>query len=165
MILGIDPGPVTCGAVLYDETARRVSSSSSAAPVDEVLDHWLPAAWDAADVIAIERVQAQGVAGGDIIRTAEVVGRLWQATLDHGVDYGVVDVRLLYRREVLAALDVTGRGNRDALVRARLIEMHGGTKKAAQGTKKARGPLYGVSGHAWSALGVAVAAQGAGRVG
>ena len=39
MILGIDPGPERCGVVLYDEVARRVASSSPAAPVDEVVDH------------------------------------------------------------------------------------------------------------------------------
>lgn len=161
MILGIDPGPVTCGVVLYDDARRRVASCSSSAPVEEVLDHWIPLAWTSGAAVAIERVQSCGISGATLLQTSEVVGRLWQGALD----YDAEDVRLLYRREILAALDVTGRGNRDALVRARLIEMHGGTKKAAQGTKKARGPLYGVSGHAWSALGVAVAAQGAGRVG
>ena len=65
----------------------------------------------------------------------------------------------VYRREVLRALDVTGKGNRDSLVRQRLIEMHGGERRAAMGTKKAPGPLYGVSSHAWAALAVAVAAQ------
>ena len=161
MILGIDPGPVTCGVVLYDETARRVASCSSSAPVEEVLDHWLDLTWTTRAVVAIERVQSCGISGATLLQTSEVVGRLWQGALD----YDAEDVRLLYRREILAALDVTGRGNRDAIVRARLIEMHGGTRQAAQGTKRTPGPLYGVADHAWSALGVAVAAQGAGRVG
>jgi len=36
--------------------------------------------------------------------------------------------------------------------------MYGGTRDAAVGTKKTPGPLYGVSGHAWQALAVAVVA-------
>ena len=71
-----------------------------------------------------------------------------------------LEVVWLYRREILRVLDVTGKGNRDALVRQRLIEMHGGTRQAAQGLKKSPGPLYGVSGHAWQALAVAIAAAG-----
>jgi hypothetical protein len=41
--------------------------------------------------------------------------------------------------------------------------MHGGERRAAMGTKKAPGPLYGVASHAWAALAVAVAAQEVGR--
>ncbi len=68
------------------------------------------------------------------------------------------DVAWLYRREVLRGLDVTGKGNRDSLVRQRLIEIHGGDRASAVGTKKQPGPLYGVSSHAWQALAVAVVA-------
>jgi len=67
--------------------------------------------------------------------------------------------QLLYRRQVLRALDVTGRGNRDTLVRERLAEMHGGSVKAAKGRKASPGPLYGIAGHAWQALAVAIAAD------
>ena len=69
-----------------------------------------------------------------------------------------MEVVWLYRREVLRGLDVTGKGNRDSLVRQRLIEMFGGDRKTAQGTKKEPGPLYGVASHAWQALAVAVVA-------
>ena len=61
-----------------------------------------------------------------------------------------------YRREVLQALHCARKGNKDSLVRAALIEMHGGDKSAAGGNKKNPGPLHGVSSHAWQALGVVV---------
>ena len=37
------------------------------------------------------------------------------------------------------------------------IEMHGGDKSTAIGKKYNPGPLYGVSSHAWQALGLACA--------
>ena len=46
------------------------------------------------------------------------------------------------------------KGNKDAMVRAALIELHGGTRQVAIGTKQNPGPLHGVSSHAWQALGV-----------
>lgn len=146
MFIGIDPGPLSCGWVLYD--GERVWDCGDA-PLDEmmalILDHPV-------DVVAIERVQAQGKAGNQITETCEISARLYQYALDTGHR-----AHWLYRRVVLRVLDVTGEGNRDALVRARLLEMHGGL--ASKGTRKAPGPLYGVSGHAWQALAVAVTAM------
>ena len=98
-------------------------------------------------------MQSYGISGGSLLQTSEVVGRLQQRALDLGLP-----VSLHYRRDVLRFLDVTGRGNRDSLVRMRLIEMHGGTRAAAIGLKASPGPLYGVSGHAWQALAVALCA-------
>ena len=147
IVLGIDCGPTTSGVALYDTVSRRVVLSDSAAPLPAVLDLLR---YDAIDLVAIERVQSYGIAGASLLQTSEVVGRLWQRGLDEKLD-----VVLLYRREVLRALDVTGKGNRDAMVRERLIEMHPGGK----GTKRQPGPLYGVASHAWQALGVAVAAS------
>lgn len=153
-VLGIDPGPTTSGLVVYDTEARRVLVAASAATLDEV-HHRLQVLEGEAPygegVVVIERVQSYGIPGNDLLRTSEVVGRLWQmaAALPR-------EVTLLYRREVCAALDVTG-GSKDALVRARMLEMHGGTRAAAVGTKAKPGPLYGVSGHAWQALGLVVA--------
>ena len=149
-IFAIDPGPTTCGAVLYHPVASRVLWAANKLPVEDAVELARAKARDGL-LVAIERVQSQGQAGASLLRTSEVVGRLQQAALG-----GLAPV-LLYRSDVLRALDVTGRGNRDKLVRARLIELHGGSKEAAVGRKAAPGPLYGVSGHAWQALGVAVA--------
>jgi len=145
IILGIDPGPAICGWAEYD-TAARVVLCAAHVTVEEALD-LLRARLGA--LVAIERVQSQGQSGASLLQTSEVVGRLQQRALISGLP-----VDLIYRREVLRALDVTGRGERDSMVRQRLLEMHPGGK----GTKKAPGPLYGVSGHCWQALAVAVAA-------
>ena len=150
IVLGIDPGPTNCGAVLYEAEARRVHFAWKSLTVAEAL----AAIECRPQLVAIERVQSYGIAGASLLQTARSAGRLEQAA--QGLR---LPTRLIYRREVLRALDVTGKGNRDALVRQRLIEMHGGERRAAQGTKKAPGPLYGVASHAWAALAVAVAAQ------
>ena len=152
LVLAIDPGPEHCGVAAYCTERRCVTFASKDETVESVLEMLAPP-WKPVDLVAIERVQSYGISGGSLLRTAEVCGRLWQRAADNAQQ-----VRLIYRREVLRALDVTGKGNRDSLVRHRLIEMHGGTRQAACGTKNAPGPLYGVSGHAWQALAVAVAA-------
>tara|TARA_R110000824_G_scaffold76756_4_gene194447 strand:+ start:2703 stop:3176 length:474 start_codon:yes stop_codon:yes gene_type:complete len=150
MILGMDPGPTTCGAVLYDTNSKRVISSRKALTIDgamRMID------FSSADLVAIERVQSYGIAGSSLLRTAEVGGMLHYCARSEGLD-----VVWLYRREVLRGLDVTGKGNRDALVRHRLIEIHGGDRASAVGLKASPGPLFGVSSHAWAALAVAVVA-------
>lgn len=159
MILAVDPGPTACGLVLYDETARRVIWSQPDRPVEMALSDIRDVYCSARrPIVAVETVQAQGwkgsspIIGTTTIQTAIVVGRLYQEAVG-----GDLETTLLYRHEVLSALHVSGRGNRDTLVRERLLELHGGTRATACGTKKAPGPLYGVSGHAWSALAVAVA--------
>ena len=168
LILAIDPGPTTCGVVLYnaDEGARCpigphpyggrcrscptgvVLESHAALTVDQTLDRLIGTRIRGSRVlVAIERVQSAGISGASLLQTSEVVGRLQQRALDCGLR-----VRLVYRREVCSALHVSG-GAKDAQVRQRMIEMHpGGT-----GTRKTPGPLYGVSSHAWQALGLAVA--------
>ena len=151
LILAIDPGPETCGVVLYDPDAKRVLESANR-PVVGVLAYIIDVAIVAISrsehlSVAIERVQSAGISGASLLQTSEVVGRLQQRALDCPLR-----VRLVYRREVCAALHVSGKA-KDAQVRQRMLEMHpGGT-----GTRKNPGPLYGVSSHAWQALGLAVA--------
>jgi len=159
IVLGLDPGPANSGLVLYDSDAREViearksiSTAAALALLTEVASKF------GIDLVAIERVQSYGIAGASLLRTAEVGGMLHYCAMREEVK-----VVWLYRREVLRGLDVTGKGNRDSLVRQRLIEIHGGDRASAVGTKKQPGPLYGVASHAWSALAVAVVAgMGAG---
>jgi len=106
--------------------------------------------WRGLFTVAVERVQAQGIAGNDVMLTCEWSARFLEAAESTGHA-----TRWHYRREVCRHLCVVG-ANKDAQVRARCIELHGGDRKAAQGNKKEPGPLYGVAGHAWQALGLAL---------
>jgi hypothetical protein len=152
IVLGLDPGPTHCGVVIYDTSPRSACFAWKALTVAEAI-HVIEAYAGRAGLVAIERVQSYGIAGASLLRTAEVGGMLHQCASNLGLD-----VVWLYRREVLRGLDVTGKGNRDSLVRQRMIEIHGGDRASAVGTKKEPGPLYGVSSHAWQALAVAVVA-------
>jgi hypothetical protein len=158
-ILGIDPGPERCGVVVYCTTQRRCIFAK-VLDTEPLLTRRFKSLvkLHAVELVGIERVQSYGIAGGSLLRTSEVVGRLWQSAIALEVA-----MRLVYRREVLSALDVSGKGSRDALVRARLIEMHGGTRAAACGKKAAKGALYGVAGHSWAALAVACVVGGVRR--
>lgn len=148
IILAIDPGPTSSGLVLYDAAAGVVLEARPDLSVSEAV-MWLRVAElrRPQPIVAIERVQSTGQSGASLLQTSEVVGRLWQAAEAQGYP-----VRLVYRREVCRVLDVSG-GGKDAQVRQRMLEAHpGGT-----GTKRAPGPLFGVTSHAWQALGLAYA--------
>ena len=154
IVLGLDPGPTNSGLALYDSDAREVIEACKSITTADAMDLITRVAGKfGIDLVAIERVQSYGIAGASLLRTAEVGGMLHRCASNLGLD-----VVWLYRREVLRGLDVTGKGNRDSLVRQRLIEIHGGDRASAVGTKARPGPLYGVASHAWQALAVAVVA-------
>ena len=162
IVLGIDPGPVTHGAALYDTVERRVVWSDKAATSDQVDAVALEYDWRRLCVV-IERPAAMGAIGsgvvGHMLDTAWTAGALSEALSLHGFM-----VCTMTRREVLRHLGVlSGKGSADARVRAACIADHetpGG--RPAVGRKASQGPLYGVSSHAWQALGLVLAWRAAG---
>jgi len=161
IVLGIDPGPETHGAVVYDTDARRVLWSAKAIEsIDlETKVNTLHGAGLRPFRIVIERPAAMGVIGvgmaGHMLNTAWVAGRL------AGVrgEVHAIKIETMTRREVLRHLGVlSGKGSSDSRVRAACIADHetpGGPP--AVGRKASPGPLYGVSSHAWQALGLVLA--------
>jgi Holliday junction resolvasome RuvABC endonuclease subunit len=157
IIIGIDPGPLTSGLVVYRTSAGCsanghgvVIRSDKAADLDR-LRMELDAADPATTEVVLECTQA-GPPSTQVVKTTEVVGRLMEAC-----DVRGLDCYTYYRREVLQALGCARKGNKDSLVRLACIELHGGDRPAAIGNKKTPGPLYGVSSHAWQALGAVCA--------
>lgn len=157
IVLGIDPGPETHGAVLYDSEARRVLWSEKAATsnqLGDVADNY-PATCLA---VVVERPAAMGALGvgivGHMLDTAWVAGGLYVAFSLSGFTS-----HTMTRREVLRNLGVlSGKGSSDSRVRAACIADHetpGGPP--AVGRKATPGPLYGVSSHGWQALGLVLA--------
>ena len=164
IVLGIDPGPKTHGAVVYDTDARRVLWSSKAATTAEV-EVWLyayegaaPLQFSEALTVLIERPAAMGSIGvgivGHMLDTAWVGGGLSYAAIVAGCD-----THTMTRREVLRHLGVlSGKGSSDSRVRAACIADHETPGGPPGGGRKASpGPLYGVSSHAWQALGLVLA--------
>ncbi len=164
IVLGIDPSEKRTGLAVYDTLTRSVLASA-VLPLEQALDvvrsgvvlpddpvrikpGLVAAQWS---VVVVERFKSQGVINSDIIRGIEASGRLFEAARA-----GVKQVHWLYRLEVCRALHVSGR-NKDSQIIDRCCELHGGSRSAARGRKAEPGPLYGVSGDAWQALGAALA--------
>lgn len=151
MILAIDPGQTQSGWCVYDGASVL---HSGVYPNHDVLqlirDDYL------FDDLAIEMIASYGMAvGKEVFETCVWIGRFAQA-------YCMPDaVRLIYRRDVKLHLCGTSKA-KDANIRQALLDMFpatGGGKTPQIGTKAMPGPLFGVSSHAWAALGVAVTAQ------
>lgn len=151
LIFAIDPGTSQSGWVLYDGAAVL---DAGVAPNHDVL-RWVQAGQNA-DVLAIEMMKARGMpTSNDEFKTLVWVGRFMQAWSqpEH--------VKLVYRQDV--KLHICGSMKaKDPNIRAALIDLFpasGGGKTPQIGTKGQPGPLFGVSSHAWPALGVAVTAR------
>ena len=159
-ILGIDPGPTTSGLVVYKVGDKgvhgRVVLAEAKATLEAIREQLsafsvIAQEEDVPLTVVVERTQA-GPPSTAVVHTTEVVGRLMEACLVRDLD-----CQRYYRRQVLQALGCAKKGNKDSHVRNALLEIHGGLKEVAVGRKACPGPLYGVSSHAWQALGVVFA--------
>lgn len=135
---------------MYDSAGLRVMDCGVADNHDVL--RWIRADCSIQEV-AIEIMQAtySPTVGRDVIQTMMWAGRFWQAWDDTMAG----KVHLISRQEVKAAVCNGNAKASDSGVRQALIDRIG-----PPGTKKAPGPTYGVTSHAWAALAVAVAACG-----
>jgi hypothetical protein len=140
-ILAIDPGTHASGYVLYDDKVVTSGVMDNHDLLKIVLD-------DKSDALAIEGFRARGnVIDNNCVQTIRWEGRFVQA-------WGCPeDVMLVARSDVKKFLGLPGSSD-DAKVNAGLRRLLG-----EKGTKASPGPLFGISSHAWAALGVAVTAQ------
>lgn len=140
-ILAIDPGPALSQFVLWDAEKEGVMFHELLA--NDAMLARIPYVWCFADQIVIEGVACYGMAvGKEVFDTCIWIGRFLQQ----------VDGRasVLYRKDVKMNLCQSMKA-KDANIRQALIDRFGQV-----GTKKAPGKLYGISGHAWAALALAV---------
>jgi len=155
-LLCIDPGPTVSGTLVLDTHTLEISSVCGAKDNQDLAD-WLSFLRETVcEHLAIEGMRGiygsskkHVVAGRPIIETLIWTGRFMQA-------FGIVDSTEVFRSDVnkfVAAEPSPG----DAAIRQALIDRYpatGGGKTPQIGTKAKPGPLYGVSKHAWAALGV-----------
>lgn len=155
-ILGVDPGLRVSGYVLLAGTTVELSG---VLPNEELVDAVLPALCVPGTLLAVEEIMAQGQhVGLDVFRTVRWYGRFEERWLRLG---GAI--RFVFRKDIKRHLIGTASG-KDAQVRCALLDLWGGEEtalgprgqKVKKGQAPIRGPLYGVSSHAWSALAVAV---------
>lgn len=151
-ILAIDPGPVKSGFVLFNGQQVLKSGCLENEKVLPLINEM-----DLGDMVAIEMIASYGMAvGKEVFETCVWIGRFMQFS----IEYFKTGTTLVYRKDVKMFLCGTTKA-KDANVRQALIDMFepiGGGKTPQIGTKSQPGPLYGVSSHAWPALGVAVTA-------
>lgn len=145
MILAIDPGPTESGYVVYEDGTVRESGTVENHDMLAVINRHQGA------ILAVEMVESYGMAvGKTVFETCVWIGRYVQAAYSNVHTPGYV---LVPRKAVKLNLCGSARA-KDANVRQALIDLLG-----EPGRKKDPGPTYGVTGHQWAALGVAVVAQ------
>lgn len=99
-------------------------------------------------VLVCEQIASYGMpVGAEVFTTVFWTGRFCEAS--------AVPFALVPRRAVKLHLCGSARAN-DATIRQALIDRYGPGKDTAIGTKRAPGPLYGLTGDLWAALALAV---------
>ncbi len=152
VILGIDPGPQDSAGVLWDTETEHVVKAWHRLN-DEVLAgcRQFKLMQQNIGAIAIEDPQAQRrPASEDFINTVKWSARFHQAIYDR-LDIGDFSRLLLipYREVSIHFCKIVNA--KEKFVKEALIKRFG-----LQGTKTNPGRLYGISGHEWSALAVAI---------
>lgn len=102
-------------------------------------------------LLAIEKVEPQGsiAVGAETFETVFFSGRAAQS-------YGLERVARIGRKAIKLHLCDTTRAN-DTSIRMAIIDRFGGKDKAV-GKRSNPGPLFGITGHGWAALAVAITA-------
>lgn len=151
--LAIDPGPEQSAYVLYDGATGKPLSwlkDSNRGVLAGIRGLIVPVHY-----LAIEVVASYGMpVGAEVFETCVWVGRFIERWVDRS---GREPVRV-FRRDVKLHLCGSARAT-DATIRQALIDRYGPGKEAAVGRKASPGPLYGMHGDCWAALGVAVTAS------
>jgi Holliday junction resolvasome RuvABC endonuclease subunit len=145
IILAADPGPTHSGVVYFDTHDMRVSEAFARMPNDQLLAIFRsPMSADAWAVESIEALYAH--VGKETVNTIRFCGALQEAVLCRN---GLL--LMISPQEVKKSVCGTSSA-KDPAVRQALLDQLGPV-----GTKRDKGPCYGVSSHAWRALAVALA--------
>lgn len=152
-LLAIDPGDVESAALVFDGVRPEWWAKLPNAEILDVLAIRNSRAQHC-DRLAIEMIASYGMpVGKTVFETCVWIGRFvqqWEVSTGRARE----DV---YRLDVKMHLCGSARA-RDSNVRQALIDRYGPSKEQAIGRKASPGPLYGLSGDGWAALGVAVTA-------
>lgn len=149
LILAIDPGPQKSAFVVFNCVDLKLVTADHVenARVLEIIAK----APMLLDGVVCETISGFGKSvGEDVFSTCEAVGEFRLQTRLAGHPF-----HRITRKQIKSVL-CDSQSAKDKDVRAALIARWGG-KEAAIGTKKAPGPLLGVSSHMWAALAAAVA--------
>ena len=147
MIIAIDPGTTESAYVAYH---RGEIKGFAKLDNEELLDSIKAGQYDP-DLYVIEMIASYGMpVGREVFETCVWIGRFMEAA------GGSAD--FVYRKDVKMHLCGTTRA-KDGNVRQAIMDLYGSSKQESIGLKKSPGPLYGISGDVWAALGVAITHQ------
>jgi len=151
MIIGIDPGPTDMAVVAINDDKKIIIADhiTTISLFDLEISHFPKDC-----LIAIEDYviyQPVGQAGRDTIK---MIGAIRYLCDKHKRPFVEIP-----RGDILRHICGATKGG-DTALRAAVMDRYGGSRKAAWGTKKDKGPLYGLTGsHLLAALGVAITAD------
>ena len=139
MILAIDSGTFKSAFVQYDERKKQIIDHGIL-PNPEMRQILIGREYD---LVSLEMIASYGMpVGATTFETCVWIGRF--------LEIARTESRLVYRKDIKMYLCGSMRA-KDGNVRQALIDILG-----EQGTKKNKGPTYGISSHSWAALAVAV---------
>lgn len=153
-ILGIDPGTNETGWAIYDSDSHQVLNKGIM-PNQEAKEHLERLVLlESYDHASIEMIASYGMpVGKEVFNTCLFIGRLQEM-----FDRNKVKNTLIFRKEVKLFLCNSLRA-KDPNIRRAILDLFpatGGGATPEIGTMKQPGPLYGVKGHIFAALGVAL---------
>lgn len=153
-LFAIDPGPTESAWLeLADQRPVAFGKEPNAVVLDRISD-------TLATILAVEQVQSYGMAvGQDVFSTTTWSGRFAQRWLDERELPADSESVVWVPRKAVTMHLCHSRSAGDPNVRQALIDRYGPGKSVAIGLKANPGPLHGVSGDVWAALGVAVTAS------
>lgn len=150
-ILGIDPGTVDSGYVVFNPLDMQVIESGVVSN-EELLQSNV---FDDADIICIEMIASYGMpVGQTTFETILWIGRYVQVCIFKNKKF-----ELLYKKKDINPTLCYSNKAKDANIRQAILDLFpatGGGSVPQKGTKSNPGPLFGVSSHAFSALAVAL---------
>lgn len=164
-VLGIDPGPEKSGFCIFNTDARIVVFAGEMLNEEMLFDlrHASQRIRQCSNAF-IETIEPMGLpVGKSTLETMRIVGRMQEAwETATGSPVGIVrrgdeKITLCGAATYMDPNTKKRRSVTDAQIRQAIIDRFpatGGGKTPQVGTRKAPGPLYGVKGHAWSALAV-----------
>ena len=151
--MAIDPGQHESGCVVLVDGIVEYSGLEQNEVLCHTIDDFLRT-YPTGDVV-IEHIRCYGMpVGAEIFDTVEWCGEFRRICKD-----SICTARFISRKQVVVELCGSQKA-KDSNVRQAVIDAFpatGGGKVPQIGTKSAPGPLYGISGHLWQALGLALA--------
>jgi Holliday junction resolvasome RuvABC endonuclease subunit len=160
-IIGVDPGPELSGMVIIDESLKVLEhyDQIDVDGIDDAIslfDFWTIVVEDLSPRggFSVGKMMAQW---GKTIQTAKVIGQIKRIAFWKGLSF-VESNPSTWRAKFCGTASAS-----PAQIKACVRDVYesrglacGGGKQPAQGVKSKPGPLYGLKGHAWDALGVAL---------